>query len=60
MSDKDSDRFDRIDTAIDKIRTEVDDAAESGKSAGSKATKEVREAIDALEQKVDNFRDQDS
>lgn len=55
MAEK-KDRFKRIDAAIDKIREEVDDATESGKSAGGKATKEVREAIDTLESKVDNLR----
>ncbi len=56
MAEEKKDRFKRIDSAIDKIREEVDDVAEGGKSAGGKATKEVREAIDALENKVDSLR----
>ena len=56
MTEEKKDRFKRIDSAIDKIRDEVDDAADSGKAAGGKATKEVKEALDHLEDKVKNLR----
>lgn len=56
MSEEKKDRFKRIDSAIDRIRGEVDEVAEGGKAAGGKATKEVREALDALEGKVENLR----
>ena len=59
MSDRQKDRFKRIDTAMDRIRDEVDDIAEAGKGAGGKATREVREAIDALEGKVETLRKRD-
>ena len=56
MAEEKKERFKRIDNAIEKIRTEVDDIAEGGKSARGKATKEVREALDALDNKVDKLR----
>ena len=56
MADEKKDRFKRIDSAIEKIREEVDDVAEGGKAAGGKATKEVREALDSLENKVEKLR----
>lgn len=56
MSEEKKDRFKRIDSAIDKIREEVDDIAEGGKSAGGKATKEVREALESLENRVEKLR----
>ncbi|MFA9517315.1 hypothetical protein ACERIT_08875 [Halopenitus sp. H-Gu1] len=56
MADEKKDRFKRIDSAIDKIREEVDDIAEGGKSAGDKVSKEAREAIDALEEKMEELR----
>lgn len=59
MSEEKKDRFKRIDSAIDKIREEVDEAADSGKAAGGKASKEVKEAIDNLEAKVDKLRKRD-
>jgi archaellum component FlaC len=57
MSDDQTDRFDRIDSAIERIRGEVDEAADDSKELGEKATREVREAIDDLEAKVRNLRD---
>lgn len=59
MSGEKKDRFKRIDSAINKIREEVDDVAEGGKSAGGKASKEVKQAIDALEEKVEKLRKRD-
>lgn len=56
MSEKKPDRFKRIDSAIDRIRDEVNDLTEGGRSAGGKATQEVREALDSLEGKVENLR----
>lgn len=56
MADEKKDRFKRIDSAIDKIREEVDDIADGGKSAGGKASKEAREALDALEGKIQKLR----
>jgi prefoldin subunit 5 len=59
MSDEKKDRFKRIDSAIDKVREELDEAADESKELGGKATKEVREAIDDLEAKVKNLRKKD-
>lgn len=59
MSDEKKDRFKRIDSAIDKVREELDEAADESKELGGKATREVREAIDELEAKVDNLRKKD-
>ncbi len=59
MSDAKKDRFKRIDRAIDKVREEIDEAADESKELGGKATKEVREAIDELEAKVNNLRKKD-
>ncbi len=59
MSDEKKDRFKRIDSAIDKVREELDEAADESKELGGKATKEVREAIDELEAKVKNLRKKD-
>ncbi len=59
MTDEKKDRFKRIDAAIDKIREEVDEIADGGKSAGDKASKEAREAIDTLDGKVKKLRKRD-
>lgn len=56
MTEEKKDRFKRIDKAIDKVRSEVDEAADDSKALGGKATKEVREALDNLEDKVSNLR----
>jgi predicted nucleotide-binding protein (sugar kinase/HSP70/actin superfamily) len=56
MSEEKKDRFKRIDGAIDKVREEIDEAADESKELGGKATKEVREAIDNLEERVSNLR----
>lgn len=59
MSDEKKDRFKRIDSAIDRVRKELDEAADESKELGGKATREVRESIDELEAKVDNLRKRD-
>ena len=59
MSDDKKDRFKRIDSAIDKVRQELDEAVDDSKELGGKATKEVREAIDDLESKVKSLRKKD-
>lgn len=41
------------------MREELDEAADESKELGGKATKEVREAIDELEAKIDNLRKKD-
>lgn len=56
MTDEERDRFKKIDGAIAKIREEVDEVAGETKELGGKATKEVREAIDDLEDKVSGLR----
>jgi vacuolar-type H+-ATPase subunit H len=59
MSDSDSDRFDRIDGAVEKLRNEVDEAVDESKELSEKATKEVQEAIDDLENKLSNLREEE-
>lgn len=59
MAEKDSDRFKRVDSAIDRVREEFDDVVDESKEAGSKARKEVREAIDDLEARLDALRKRD-
>lgn len=59
MGERKRDSFRRIDSAIDKIREEVDEVAEESKELGGKATAEVREAIDELEGKVRDLRSED-
>lgn len=59
MSEDKKDRFKKIDSAIDQVRDELDEAVEGTKAAGGKASKEVREAIDELEQRVENLRKKD-
>lgn len=59
MTEEKKDRFKRIDGAIDKVREEVDEAVDESQELGGKATKEVREAIDNLENKVRNLRKKD-
>lgn len=56
MSERDRDRFERVDRAIERVREELDEAVEESKAAGGKASKEVREAIDDLEERVANLR----
>jgi signal transduction histidine kinase len=55
MSEKE-DRFQGVDKAIDRVREELDEAVEESKEAGSSAAKEVREAIDDLEERLSNLR----
>ncbi|MGZ0747117.1 MULTISPECIES: hypothetical protein [unclassified Haloparvum] len=56
MSD-DSDRFESVDRALDEVREELDEAVEGTKEAGSKASKEVREALDSVEKRLGKLRD---
>lgn len=55
MSEK-KDRFQNVDKAIERVRKELDEAVEESKQAGGKATKEVRETIDELEERVAKLR----
>ncbi len=57
MSEDKKDRFKRIDAAIDRIREEIDEVADEGRAAGGKASREAKEALDALEKRVDDLRD---
>lgn len=59
MSDDEPDRFKRVDRAIDRVRDELDDAVQGTKAAGSKTSKEVREAIDNLEDKLTALRNRE-
>jgi len=59
MADEGKDRFKRVDRALDKVREELDDAVEGSKAAGSRASKEVREAIDDVEDRVARLRKRD-
>lgn len=59
MTDEKKDRFKRIDRAITKVRSEVDEAVDESKELGGKASDEVREALDELEDKVSALRKKD-
>lgn len=59
MTDQEGDRFDRVDKALDRVREEFNEAVEDSKAAGGKAAKEVREAIDTLENRVSKVRERD-
>lgn len=59
MSEEENDRFQRVDRAVDRVREELNEAVEGSKMAGSKASKEVREAIDTLEERVRRLRRRD-
>lgn len=56
MSEKE-DRFEGVDNAIDRVREELDETVEESKEAGSAAAREVREAIDDLEDRLANLRE---
>lgn len=56
MADEKKDRFKRVDAAVDKAREELDEAVDGTKAAGSKASKEVREALDEVEERIGNLR----
>lgn len=56
MSDEKKDRFQSVDKAVDRLREEFEETVEGSKSAGEKATKEVRETIDELEERVAKLR----
>lgn len=56
MSEDQSDRFSGVDDAVDRVRKELDEAVDGTKAAGSKASKEVRDAIDNLEERVSKLR----
>lgn len=59
MADEKKDRFQRIDRTIEKVREELDEAIDESKALGGKASKEAREAIDELENKINNLRKKD-
>lgn len=56
MAEK-KDRFQGVDRAIDRVREELDDAVEDTKAAGSNASREVREALDNVEERVKRLRE---
>lgn len=56
MSEEEKDRFQRVDRAVDRVREELDEAVEGTRAAGTSASKEVREAIDDLEERVRKLR----
>lgn len=56
MSEGEKDRFRRVDRAVDRVREELDEAVGGTRAAGSKASKEVREALDDVEEKVRKLR----
>lgn len=56
MSEEKKDRFQRVDRALDRVREELDEAVDGTKVAGSKASKEVREAIDDVEDRISRLR----
>lgn len=55
MSEED-DRFGGVDKAIDRVREELDEAVEESREAGGAAAREVREAIDDLEDRLAKLR----
>lgn len=55
MSEED-DRFGGVDEAIDRVREELDEAVEESREAGGAAAREVREAIDDLEDRLAKLR----
>lgn len=59
MSEEKKDRFKSVDNALGRVREEFDDAIEGSRQAGGKAAKEVREAIDELEERISNLRKKD-
>ena len=59
MSDEKKDRFKRVDSALDRVREEFDEAVDGSRQTGGKAAKEVREAIDELEERIANLRKKD-
>ncbi len=56
MSDNDPDRFSAVDDAIDRVRSELNEAIEGSKSAGGRAARETREAVDELEERLRSLR----
>lgn len=56
MTDDDSDRFESVDRAIDRVRNELNEAIDGSKSAGERAAKEAREAVDELEDRLRALR----
>lgn len=56
MTDDDNDRFRKVDTAIDRVRSELNEAIEGSKSAGGRAATEAREAVDELEERLRALR----
>lgn len=60
MSDDEQGQFQRVDQAVERVREEMDEAVEGTKAAGTKASREVREAIDELEEKVRQLRNREA
>lgn len=56
MSEDDRGQFEGVDEAIDRVREELDEAVEGTRAAGTKASREVREAIDELEERLTSLR----
>lgn len=56
MSDDERGEFERVDRAVDRVREELDEAVEGTRAAGTKASREVREAIDELDERVKSLR----
>lgn len=49
MSNENNDRFKRVDRAIERVRTELDEVIDESKDVGAEAREDVREAIDDVE-----------
>ena len=55
-TDENGDRFASVGEAVGRVRSELDEAVDGTKQAGSRATKGVREAIDDLEDRITDLR----
>ena len=53
---EEKDRFRGVERAIERVREELDDAVDGTRAAGSKASREVREALDEAEERVKRLR----
>ena len=56
---EEKDRFQRVDRALERVREELDEAVEGSKAAGTEASKDVRQAIDQVEERLRNLRRRD-